>query len=243
MEEELREKQIKLLSSVLNKNKILSRKNGCVVSKFVMRNDMVKLDSVVIGYIKPKNDIFYLDFERTNLSLITIDINIEKDLNGEKLRLWINNGTMEVIDMVDFDEEEYTENSLEGLGKDIVYDMLNRYDCRPSELAERYLQDVGIEEVVGDFHIQEIKDESFGIKYSSSQDLDSIMENLKEDKQAILFDNAIEVIEKLKKFKSKDLSNEDLNNIGILINKLFESEFDGVGVLEYILEECDLLEY
>lgn len=244
--EELRKKQIELFSSVLNKNKITNRANGCTCSDIRFYDDRVIIDNVVIGYIKPKDTVIDLDFDYTNLKLITVEIRIEKDLNGEGLRFWVNNGTFEVVDMDNFDELEYTERMLENWDKESLYDLLDRYDCSPSDLAERYLDDLGIECVVGDLYIQNIEEEygtsSYGIKWSSLQGLDSILKDIKEDEQAILFDNALNIINDLETYYGRDLTDDDLYNIGVLVNKLFKTDFDGVGALEYVLRECDYLE-
>ena len=64
------------------------------------------------------------------------------------------------------------------------------------------------------------------------------MEDLKENQQIILFLNAFGIIKKLETYKDKDLTDDDLYKIGVLINKLVKNNLDNVPVLDYILREC-----
>ena len=240
---ELREKGIEFLSNVLNRGKIQTRVNGCNCSKFNIYNERVVIDNVVIGYILPKiglSNKCNIDFYEGNVFLITVDITIEKDLNGEKLRLWVNNGTFQVVDIENFDVKEYVDDMLNSWDKETLYDMLERYNCSPSDLAERYLDDLEIEEVVGDLYTQEINNHTYGVKWKSLQGIDSIMKKIKEDEQAILFDNTFSIIKELEKMTSKDLTDDDLYNIGVLINKMFKTDYD--NVLKEILKQCDLID-
>lgn len=102
----------------------------------------------------------------------------------------------------------------------------------------------GIEEVIGDFKKQEVNDKyydepvEYGICWSSTQGLDSIMEDLKENQQIILFSNAFGIIKQLETYRGKDLTDDDLYKIGVLVNKLVKDNLDNVPVLDYILREC-----
>lgn len=64
------------------------------------------------------------------------------------------------------------------------------------------------------------------------------MEDLKENQQIILFSNAFGIIKKLETYKDKDLTDDDLYKIGVLINKLVNDNLNNVPVLDYILREC-----
>ena len=169
----------------------------------------------------------------------------EKDLNSEKLVCRTNNGTFDLLDMESLDEIEYAEDSLDVYDNETVLNMLREYDCPMSKLAETWLNDVGIEELIGDLRIQNINDKDYGIRWSSLQRLKSIIEDLKENEEIILFDNAQEIVSELNKyynvFNNNELADDDLYNIGVLLNKLCETSFDD-NVVKYILKCCDLLD-
>lgn len=244
----IRENKIKLLESVLNKDKIQQRVNGCIYSNFRTYSEKIKIENLVIGYIRPKNEFGNscdVDFYRGNIRLVTLDFEIEKDLNSEKLVCRTNNGTFDLLDMESLDEIEYAEDSLSNYDNEIVLNMLRNYDCPMSELAETWLNDVGIEELIGNLKIQNINDKDYGIRWSSSQRLQSIIEDLKDNEEIILFDNAQEIISELNKyynvFNNNELADDDLYNIGVLVNKLCKTSFDD-NIVKYILECCDLLD-
>ena len=246
--EKLRKDKIKLLESVLNKDKIQARVNGCIYSNFKTYNEKIKIDNLVIGYIRPKDEFCnscYIDFYRRNIKLVTLDFEIEKDLNSEKLVCRTNNGTFDLLDMESLDEIQYAEDSLSNYDDEIVLNMLRDYDCPMSELAETWLNDVGIEELIGDLRIQNINDKDYGIRWSSLQGLNSIIEDLKDNEEIILFDNAQKIISELNKyynvFNNNELTDDDLYNIGVLVNKLCKTSFND-NVVKYVLECCDLLD-
>ena len=246
--EKLRKDKIKLLESVLNKDKIQARVNGCIYSNFKTYNEKIKIDNLVIGYIRPKDEFCNscdIDFYRGNIKLVTLDFEIEKDLNSEKLVCRTNNGTFDLLDMESLDEIQYAEDSLSNYDDEIVLNMLRDYDCPMSELAETWLNDVGIEELIGDLRIQNINDKDYGIRWSSLQGLNSIIEDLKDNEEIILFDNAQKIISELNKyynvFNNNELTDDDLYNIGVLVNKLCKTSFND-NVVKYILECCDLLD-
>ena len=111
--EKLRKDKIKLLESVLNKDKIQARVNGCAYSDIWIYNEKIKIDNLVIGYIRPKDEFCNscdIDFYRGNIKLVTLDFEIEKDLNSEKLVCRTNNGTFDLLDMESLDEIEYAED-------------------------------------------------------------------------------------------------------------------------------------
>lgn len=64
------------------------------------------------------------------------------------------------------------------------------------------------------------------------------MEDLKENQQIILFSNAFGITKELETYTDKDLTDDDLYKIGVLINKLVKDNLDNVPVLDYILREC-----
>lgn len=64
------------------------------------------------------------------------------------------------------------------------------------------------------------------------------MEDLKENQQIILFSNAFGITKELETYMGKDLTDDDLYKIGVLINKLVKDNLDNVPVLDYILREC-----
>ena len=243
--QEIREKQVDFLNTVLNEDKIMQRVNGCEFSRFNVYSDKIEINNLVIGYIKPKNGNCFIEFDKRDLKLVTMDFELEKDLNSEKMVCRVNNGTFEVFDMNSFDELEYVEDFLDDIDESFVLGLLKQYDCSYSELAERYLDDYGIEDIVGDMKIQEIQDDRFGIVCQSIEGLDSIYEDLNENNEIVLFDNAKESIENIKKycnvFNSKVLNDDDLYNIGISINKICKSNFDDTGVVGKILKNCDLI--
>lgn len=245
---ESREERIKLLSSLLNKEKIEKRCNGAECSDFYIYNDKIKINNMVIGYIRPKKDIPSVDFYGGNLQIVTIDIEVEKDLNNENLDLRIGNGTQDLIDMETLNVEEYVENMIEDFDKETVFDMLKYYDCSPSELVDCYIENTEITEIVGDLDLQCLNYENeenheFGLKFSSYMDLDSIIKYLREDEQLILFDDSINIIDKLKKYKytpfekTEDLTMSDIKEIAELINSLVKDNFEGKNVIQYILDE------
>lgn len=137
-----REKQVEFLKTVLNEDKINDRIKGFNFSKLSSYGEKVLIENLVIGYIKPKDDNVYLDFYHTNLLAVTVDVQIEQDLNGEGLRLSVNNGTFKICIMSSINELEYTEDMLDGLGKEYLYDLLERYNCSPYDLAQEYLDDL-----------------------------------------------------------------------------------------------------
>lgn len=244
----IREDKIKLLENVLNKDKIQARVNGCAYSDIWIYNEKIKIDNLVIGYIRPKDEFCNscnIDFYRGNIKLVTLDFEIEKDLNSEKLVCRTNNGTFDLLDMESLDEIEYAEDSLSNYDDETVLNMLREYDCPMSELAETWLNDVGIEELIGDLRIQNINDKDYGIRWSSLQGLNSIIEDLKDNEEIILFDNAQEIISELNKyynvFNNNELTDDDLYNIGVLVNKLCKTSFDD-NVVKYVLKCCDLLD-
>lgn len=246
--EKLRKDKIKLLESVLNKDKIQARVNGCAYSDIWIYNEKIKIDNLVIGYIRPKDEFCNscdIDFYRGNIKLVTLDFEIEKDLNSEKLVCRTNNGTFDLLDMESLDEIEYAEDSLSNYNDEIVLNMLRDYNCPMSELAETWLNDVGIEELIGDLRNQNINDKDYGIRWSSLQGLNSIIEDLKDNEEIILFDNAQEIISELNKyynvFNNNELTDDDLYNIGVLVNKLCKTSFND-NVVKYVLECCDLLD-
>ena len=246
--EKLRKDKIKLLESVLNKDKIQARVNGCAYSDMWIYNEKIKIDNLVIGYIRPKDEFCNscdIDFYRGNIKLVTLDFEIEKDLNSEKLVCRTNNGTFDLLDMESLDELEYAEDSLSNYDDKTVLNMLREYDCPMSELAETWLNDVGIEELIGDLRIQNINDKNYGIRWSSLQGLNSIIEDLKDNEEIILFDNAQKIISELNKyynvFNNNELTDDDLYNIGVLVNKLCKTSFND-NVVKYVLECCDLLD-
>lgn len=64
------------------------------------------------------------------------------------------------------------------------------------------------------------------------------MEDLKENQQIILFSNAFGIVKELETYTDKDLTDDDLYKIGVLVNKLVKDNLDNVPVLDYILREC-----
>lgn len=140
--QEKRKKQVEFLKTVLNEDKINDRIKGFNFSKLSSYGEKVLIENLVIGYIKPKDDNVYLDFYHTNLLAVTVDVQIEQDLNGEGLRLSVNNGTFKICIMSSINELEYTEDMLDGLGKEYLYDLLEKYNCSPYDLAQEYLDDL-----------------------------------------------------------------------------------------------------
>lgn len=241
--QEKRKKQIEFLKTVLNKDEIDNRIKGFNFSRMSVYGEKVEIENLVIGYIKPKDKWVCLDFDNTNVLAVTVDVTIEQDLNGEELRLSVNNGTFRIYDISSINELEYTEDMLDCFDKESLYDLLERYDCSPKELAQKYLDDYGIEEVIGDFKKQKVNDEyydepiEYGIRWSSLQGLDSIMKSF-EEQQVILFDDTFKTIKELESYTGKDLTDDDLYKIGVLINVLVKDNLDNVPVLDYILREC-----
>lgn len=140
--QEKREKQIEFLKTVLNEDKINDRIKGFNFSRLSYYKEEVLIENLVIGYIKPKDDNVYLDYSHTNLLAVTVDVQIEQDLNGEGLRLRVNNGTFNICIMSSINELEYTENMLDGFDKEYLYDLLEKYNCSPYDLAQEYLDDL-----------------------------------------------------------------------------------------------------
>lgn len=248
---EKRIKQIEFLSTVLNKNKIQEMVNKFGKASFDIYKDEIKIECLPIGYIRPKDEDCNLDFYNGNIGIVTIDIEIDKDLNGEKLVFHTNNEVFEVFDMDTLDILEYAQNFIDEMDKDFVYEMLERYDCRPSELAQEYIDDLGVEYVLGDTYLDNtIEDREYGIRSNAYMDLERIEEELKERKQnkeVVLFGNYRQIINDLEQYRNalgtKILTDDDIYNIGVLVNKLVNSKkFENKSVLEYILDECNLLD-
>lgn len=246
--EKSRMERLEVLRQKLNNEKVEERCNGLECSKFIDYGRGIKIENMAIGYIRPKNDIPSVDFYEGNIQVVTIDIEVEKDLNNENLDLRINNGTFDLVDMETLDIEEYVRDMLDGFDRDSLYDLLEYYDCSPSDLAQCYIENNEIEEIVGDLYIQYLidkdeEDKQFGIKWSSFMDIESIIKDLREDEQLVLFDNAVSIIDELKKMKyspfeeTKDLTMEDMEKIADLINKLVNDDFKGDKVAQYILNE------
>lgn len=248
---EKRIKQIELLSTVLNKNKIQEMVNKFEKASFDIYKDEIKIKYLPIGYIRPKDEDCNLDFYKGNIGIVTVDIEIDKDLNGEKLVFHVNNEVFEVFDMDTLDILEYAQNFIDEMDKDFIYKMLERYDCRPSELAQEYVDDLGVEYVIGDTYLDDtIEDKEYGIRSNAYMDLKRIEEELeerKQNKEVVLFGNYRQIINDLEQYRNalgtKILTDDDIYNIGVLVNKLVNSKkFENKSVLEYILDECNLLD-
>ena len=96
---ESREERIKIFTENVNKKNVESRclevaTNG----KVFFGKEKISLNGIIVGIKVPFDDLYSLDFYNGNCELVTLDIDLEKDLNNDMLRLRTSINTMGIKD-------------------------------------------------------------------------------------------------------------------------------------------------
>ena len=134
-------------------------------------------------------------------------------------------------------DEEYVANWLEGFDKEYLYDLCDRYDCSPSQLADEYWRDNEIEDIVDcslypervEVHGAEFMFESDGC---GQQDLDGKM------KHYVSFKIFSLIYSLWKTYHLKTLMGSEITEIKEIIAEILDyyADFDEKGWIEEYLE-------
>lgn len=234
--QEFRELRIKKLSEILNWKNINTRTSELELGAYFINNiNEIKINGVIIGAVVPKNnENLDLNFYNSNVELITLDLEIEKDLNNENLDLRVTGNGLYFSNMLDETEsEEYIKNYLEELEygtKDVVFDMLKQYDCSYTDLPGEILADEGLVGFIGDSQELEYNTKNYFLRFNRGWDIKNLINDINELSEVVFFDNSCMIIDELLKYHytpfedTKDLSLEDVENIGHLINDIVKTD-------------------
>lgn len=233
--EEFRNLRIKKLSEILNWKNINTRTSELELGAYFINNiSEIKICGIIIGAVVPKNREFDLNFYDSNVELITLDLEIEKDLNNENLDLRVTGNGLYFSNMLDETEsEEYIKNYLEELEygtKDVVFDMLKQYDCSYTDLPGEILADEGLIGFIGDSQELEYNNKNYFLRFNRGWDIKNLINDINELSEVVFFDNSCMIIDELLKYHytpfedTKDLSLEDVENIGHLINDIVKTD-------------------
>lgn len=221
------EERIKIFTENVNKKNAESRclevaTNG----KVLFGKEKISLNGIIVGIKVPFDDLYSLDFYNGNCELITLDIDLEKDLNNEALRLRTSINTMNIKDKSTFDELQYTQDYIEGFSDGDKYRLCDEYNCSPSELAERMLDDNDIEDIIRDCISFDYNNNEYLSMWISSLDINSLEKDLDSDEKIIWLDNNYNLIKKLDIFsfnvfgENADLTVENMQAIAKIINEI-----------------------
>ena len=237
------EKRIEFFESVLKQDLVENRCEEVEYgSKFIIGSNFAKMEGIVIGAVVPKEDMCNLDYYYGNVGIITLDLDIEKDLNNDKLRFRINGNRLRLYDMESFNEEEYVENYVEEFGYEEKYRLCEQYDCSPSELVSELIKNEDIRDIIGDCGIVNVNDNDYLVMFDSGWDLYSIIKDIQEDEKIIWFGNPIELLETIKKYayslsnEVNDLTMDDLYKIGVTVNEICKEQNVLNKIIDYAKE-------
>lgn len=211
-------------------------------SKFIIGSNFAKMEGIVIGAVVPKEDMCNLDYYYGNVGIITLDLDIEKDLNNDKLRFRINGNRLRLYDMESLDEEEYVENYVDEFGYEEKYRLCEQYDCSPSELVSELIKNEDIADIIGDCATVNIDDNDYLVMFDSGWDLYHIIKDIQEDEKIIWFGNPIELLETIRKYaysyskEIDDLTMDNLYEIGITVNKICKEQNILNKIIDYTKE-------
>lgn len=237
------EERINVFEKTLNKELVEKR---CDEIKYCsmcnIGSRFAKINGIVIGAIVPKENTCNLDFYDGNVGIITLDLEIEKDLNNDKLRLRINGNRLRLHDMNAFDLENYVESYVEDFGYEDKYKLCEQYDCSPSQLVDEITKNEDITEIIGDCAIVNREDKDYLVMFDSGWDLYNIIRNIQEDEKIIWFDETMELLKSIEKYfynysnEREDLTIESVKEIANTINLICKEQNIFDKIIQYIEE-------
>ena len=221
------EERIKIFTENVNKKNAESRclevaTNG----KVLFGKEKISLNGIIVGIKVPFDDLYSLDFYNGNCELVTLDIDLEKDLNNDMLRLRTSINTMGIKDKGTLDDWQYIQDYIDGFSDGDKYKLCENYDCSPSELASRMLDDNYIEDIIGDCISFDYNNNEYLSMWSSSLGINSLKKDLDSDEKIIWLDNNYNLIKKLDIFsfnvfgENADLTVENMQAIAKIINEI-----------------------
>lgn len=225
------EERIKIFRENILQGKIEKRcRENPYYGKFCLSSDKAEFNGIVVGAIIPKDENYNLDFYDNNVALISLDLSLKKDLNNDNLRFNINGNRLRLADLSTINEYDYVEDYIDCFSKEKLYTMCEDYDCSPSELPDKLLEDLGIEGMIGDCGIFQHNDNDYILTFDSGWDLFHIIKNVDETKKIIWFDNAIDFVNEIKKHEydvfgnTPDLTKENIIEIAKAVNNICEKD-------------------
>lgn len=226
----------------LNKEKVEARtEEQTYNSKFLLLNDHVEINGVIIGMIVPKDENYDLSYYYNNVYLIIADFELQKDYNSNKLIFRLNGDKLRLVRVDSIDLEEYVENYLDDVDYETRYKMCESYWCSPQDLVDNVIDNEPIEEIIGNAGKFEVDNTEYLSIFDSGWDLKNIIENVEDDEDIVFFDNTNTIIQDLSKYKysafeeNRDLTMEDMGTIANLINKLCETD----NIIKNIIKEVE----
>lgn len=234
------EERIKIFTENINRKNVENRcLEGATNGKAFFGKDRVSLNGIIIGMKVADDDLYSLDFYNGNCELITLDLDIEQDLNNEKLRLRTSINTMELRDKSTLDDWQYTQDYIDGFSDGEKYSLCEDFDCPPSELANTMLENNGIEDIIGDCISYEYNDNEYLLMWHSMGGLDFLEKELDDDEKLIWLDNNYDLIKKINTFaynypnETPDLTIDNMKTIAKFVNEICQKG----NVLDNIIEK------